>query len=572
MSYNNICLDNNCKTQLQLHYVNTFLPSDIISCIYSGPHAICRSETVLSDEIYTYISDYIASPFFCSDITFIFQSNGYSDKEPIIVFFESSINVQRSMEDIMKGKIHVVDKVFGINASKLTFDQIHAMYYFFGTFDIPLKYFGFNDAHDEYMKFIVTNNALGRMFNKYKLERCYCVFCGQQNISYKDTIDSVHIFLNNRAAHFPTKSVLIVGKQIVGYGGNQKTSRQLIDLLDRYYNVHILSGAINSNKKQANELLSNLLCSTIFNGYIIRYTNEDDIINHIHSQTYEFIINNKLNEFFNIVPNLKDQKIYVITHNSMDPFNRLIIENSEYLSKVFTINNRHKQLLEINKILCPVDIFTNYIDKNNNYTHINQRYRYKRVITFIGRLSKEKNVHLLIDAFKELKAYGMELTLNIVGDCKVSERNKYIVDDENIKYYGQLSYESIKQVLYNTDFLIQPSYTEGIPFSIIESMSMGIPCIYSNINGSEDIITHSKTGFLFNLNGYDIVKDVIDSWSVYKQVDKYHNINVENLKQCVIYAYSKGITEWKKMSHQCRNYIESTFTKSTVIKRNINKL
>ena len=571
MAYNNMCLDNNCKTKVQLHYVNTFLPNDIISCIYSGPHVICRSGTVFSDEIYTYISDYMASPFFCSEITFIFQSNGYSDKEPIIVFFESSINTQRSMEDIMKGKIHVTDKVFGTNTLKLTFDQIHAMYYFFGTFDIPLKHFGFNDAHDEYMKFIVTNNALGRTFNKYKMERCYCVFCGQQKILYKDMIDSVHMFLNNRIASFPMKSVLIVGKQIIGYGGNQKTSRQLIDLLDRYYDVHILSGVISSNKKQDD--LSNLLCSTIFNGYIIRYTNEDDIINHIHAQTYAFIINNKLNEFFNIVPRLNQQKIYVITHNSMDPFNRLIIENSQYLTKVFTINNRHKQLLEINKILCPVDVFTNYIDNTiTNYNHTNQRYRYKRVVTFIGRLTKEKNVQLLIDAFKALNAYGMELTLNIVGDCKVSERDKYIVDDQNIKYYGQLSYESIKQVLYNTDFLIQPSYTEGIPFSIIESMSMGIPCIYSNINGSEDIITHDKTGFLFNLNGYDNVKDVIDSWSVYKHVDKYHNINVENLKQCVIFAYSKGISEWKKMSYQCRNYIELTFMKSGVIEQNINKL
>ena len=72
---------------------------------------------------------------------------------------------------------------------------------------------------------------------------------------------------------------------------------------------------------------------------ILNISNKDKLISYINTNNFEFIFNNKYESILDF--NL-DKKMNVLVHNSMDPFNNIILNNNEKIDKLFTINNFHK--------------------------------------------------------------------------------------------------------------------------------------------------------------------------------------------------------------------------------------
>lgn len=65
--------------------------------------------------------------------------------------------------------------------------------------------------------------------------------------------------------------------------------------------------------------------------------------------------------------------------------------------------------------------------------------------------------------------------------------------------------DDIPAVLSRTDVFCLPSWREGMPRSIIESMMMGIPVVATDIRGSREIIVDEKTGFLVDVGDVDAI-------------------------------------------------------------------
>ena len=99
----------------------------------------------------------------------------------------------------------------------------------------------------------------------------------------------------------------------------------------------------------------------------------------------------------------------------MDPFNKLILDNKNTIQKLFTINNYHEKLLIQNN-------FSNSILRYKNYINCeiirNPLKKYNYNIVFIGRLSKEKNIDLLLHTWKNLNKQKLNIKLFIIGDGK----------------------------------------------------------------------------------------------------------------------------------------------------------
>ena len=132
-----------------------------------------------------------------------------------------------------------------------------------------------------------------------------------------------------------------------------------------------------------------------------------------------------------------------------------------------------------------------------------------------------------------------------------------------------MDWEGIRGVLMESDYLVLPSYTEGLPFVILEAMNMGIPCIYSDINGARELL--GKRGFLFRLRGYEECRYRMD-WGVYEKVDRYREENMKNLEDCIIGAYGRGIVEWNRMSRDGGDYVRRNYMEGIVMRRNMSLL
>jgi glycosyltransferase involved in cell wall biosynthesis len=130
-------------------------------------------------------------------------------------------------------------------------------------------------------------------------------------------------------------------------------------------------------------------------------------------------------------------------------------------------------------------------------------------IGYRGRISPEKGIDILIEAFK--KVTGDQLSLLIYGD--INERmpyDRYLLkmarEDRRIHFMGRYSNRELPKIMEGIDISVVPSrWYENQPYTILESFAYGIPVIATNLGGMSEMIVDGGNGLLFELNN---VKDL----------------------------------------------------------------
>ena len=136
------------------------------------------------------------------------------------------------------------------------------------------------------------------------------------------------------------------------------------------------------------------------------------------------------------------------------------------------------------------------------------------VITFVGRIVKDKGINELIEAFINLSKKYNNLKLLLVGDYEehlnpIKNENKILIDSlDSIITVGFQN--DIRDFLSITDLFVLPSYREGLPNSLIEAGSFGIPLLATNINGCNEIIDDGITGILVEKKSVKNLQEAID--------------------------------------------------------------
>ncbi len=128
----------------------------------------------------------------------------------------------------------------------------------------------------------------------------------------------------------------------------------------------------------------------------------------------------------------------------------------------------------------------------------------KKVIEIIttGRLHKVKNQKQLIRVFGNLMKVEPNLRLMILG-----EGDTRISLEKQIHELGLSNYVSmpgmkknVPEYLQQGDIYVSTSLTEGLPLSILEAMSCGLPVVATDVGGTKDIIEDGVNGFLIEKN------------------------------------------------------------------------
>ena len=115
----------------------------------------------------------------------------------------------------------------------------------------------------------------------------------------------------------------------------------------------------------------------------------------------------------------------------------------------------------------------------------------------ICRFVRQKNIDEILNiAFKlpNLKFY-------IVGNGPLWTQINDLIKKKNLKNVSLLGEKkNIFKYLYKSDIYLSSSLYEGLPISILEAMSIGLPIVASNVIGNCDAIDHGKSGFLYELH------------------------------------------------------------------------
>lgn len=141
------------------------------------------------------------------------------------------------------------------------------------------------------------------------------------------------------------------------------------------------------------------------------------------------------------------------------------------------------------------------------------------VLTFIGRITKDKGIFELLLAFKLLRESGYIVELMLVGpfdigkDKKSSELQTYVQNLEKVHWINYT--DEPERYLAFTDILCLPSYREGFGTVVIEAAAMGIPTVGTNIPGLSDAIEKDVTGLLVPVTDHEAlfkaIKKLLDS-------------------------------------------------------------
>lgn len=127
-------------------------------------------------------------------------------------------------------------------------------------------------------------------------------------------------------------------------------------------------------------------------------------------------------------------------------------------------------------------------------------------VSFVGRLSEEKNPELFCQVAKHLTKLNHSFSFVIWGDGPLEERLKEMYS-EYVQFRG---FEPNKETIYdNTDILLLTSMFENCPMVILEAASYCIPCIAPAVGGIPEIVQNENNGILYNRHSISDVDKAI---------------------------------------------------------------
>jgi glycosyltransferase involved in cell wall biosynthesis len=163
----------------------------------------------------------------------------------------------------------------------------------------------------------------------------------------------------------------------------------------------------------------------------------------------------------------------------------------------------------------------------------------KFVYSFIGRLNVDKGLNELFEAFNSLPQNTCLLIageLDKEGNSISLDLYRKLKNNKRIICLGFV--EDIRLVLKLTNVLVLPSHREGFPNVLLQSLSMGVPAIATNINGCNEIIIHNHNGWLVEPKNYkDLSKKMIFTENINK--DYFDKIKL-NARESIIQRFEQS--------------------------------
>lgn len=118
----------------------------------------------------------------------------------------------------------------------------------------------------------------------------------------------------------------------------------------------------------------------------------------------------------------------------------------------------------------------------------------------VGRLTRNKGQHVLIEACARLKETATPFHLTFVGDGEDLESLRHQASmaglEKEVTFAGALGQDALKAVYRTATVFILPSFAEGVPVVLMEAMAMEIPVISTCITGIPELVESGKDGIL----------------------------------------------------------------------------
>lgn len=306
------------------------------------------------------------------------------------------------------------------------------------------------------------------------------------------------------------KKILMIGP-LDTQGGMSTVMKNYInsELLNKIVDIEYISSAADGSKIKKIYVMYKGLIKLITK--LIFYNKEIDIV-HVHvalnGSIYRKGLFIKIAKKFNkkVVLHFHASDLEDFYWNRCNEKKRTIVKNIFKLAdKTISLNNIMNKLLK-DTFNIDSSILYNFINiERKSIYNINSKN-----ILMISRLTEDKGVYEAINVMKNLREYGLKLIL--AGDSTEIDFVKQYTKDNNlddcIVFTGWVDDREKVKLFADCFVSILPSHFEGIPMSLLESLSYGVPVIASNVGGIPEIISENE-GYIHEVNNESELEECI---------------------------------------------------------------
>lgn len=200
--------------------------------------------------------------------------------------------------------------------------------------------------------------------------------------------------------------------------------------------------------------------------------------------------------------------------------------------KLLAYNNNYKQLFAyaskviavsktMENLLLELGCSRGKLQYNANaaqpeFLNVTPDFKYKQFV-FVGRFKEKKAPYYTILAFKNVLKKHPDATLLMAGSGVLREVCENLVNyyklQDNVKFLGVIKPIEFIKLLSHSLAFVQHSITtadgdmEGMPITVLEASSAGLPVISTYHAGIQDVVVHEETGLLCNEHDVDTMSN-----------------------------------------------------------------
>ncbi|MDO5511428.1 glycosyltransferase [Corynebacterium sp.] len=138
----------------------------------------------------------------------------------------------------------------------------------------------------------------------------------------------------------------------------------------------------------------------------------------------------------------------------------------------------------------------------------------------VGRLVEKKGFHLLIEAVRRLRARGLNVSAEIVGDGPLRATLQAQIDQAGlhdvVRLLGPRTQAEVRDLLGSRRLFVAPfvvgadGNADGLPTVLLEAMARGIPCVAGDVTAVGEVIIPGETGWLVPAGDIEQLTTAID--------------------------------------------------------------
>ncbi len=168
-------------------------------------------------------------------------------------------------------------------------------------------------------------------------------------------------------------------------------------------------------------------------------------------------------------------------------------------------------------------------------------------LLYVGRLINGKGI---LDLVKALSNIDEKYVCEIVGQGPQKREIEDLVVSlnlgEKIKLLGQLSHKEVIEKMWDVDIFVNPSYTEGLPTTLIESVYCGCYVIATDVGGTKEVLEYYKRSELVEAKNVVMLTEAIEKAITAVKSRSVFKSGKDALNK---FSWTKGIVKLEKLSN-----------------------